>query len=177
MDLSGAVAALGEMLRRTRTRVDVMITRAVVQLVNDKLKTQRVQLTILDEDHPTPNVEHFQPYGLSFSPPAGSEAIALAVGGARSHTIAICVQHPDERPKDNPPRTGGLYTNGEWRLFVDAQGVLCAGAKDSAQHIPLGDLLIAQIKALTVPTAMGPSGTPINAAAFDQVLSKHKIAQ
>jgi phage gp45-like len=175
MDLSGAVQALGDMLRRTRTRVDVMITRGVVELVNDKLKTQRVQLTILGDD-PIPNIEHMQPYGLSFTPPAGAEAIALAVSGSRSHTVAICVQHPEERPKNNPPRTGGLYTEGEWRLFVDAEGVVCVGAKDSAQHIPLGDLLVQHIKALTVPTAMGPSGTPINAAAFDQVLSPHKVA-
>jgi phage gp45-like len=173
--LIGAVSAIADMLRRTRARVDVMVTRAVVELVNDKLKTQRVQLSIL-EGEVVSNIEHFQPYGLSFTPPAGAEAIALAVQGSRSHTVAICVQHPDERPKDVPPRAGGLYTAGEWRLFVDAAGVLCVGAKDSPQHIPLGDLLVAQIKALTVPTAMGPSGTPINAAAFDQVLSQHKVA-
>lgn len=39
------------------------------------------------------------------------------------------------------------------------------------QAIPRGDALIAAIQALTVPTALGPSGVPINAAAFPDTLS------
>jgi hypothetical protein len=135
----------------------------------------RLQVTIL-ADEVEDGVELMQAYGCSFTPPAGSEALVLAVQGDRLHTVAIMAQRPNERPTDAPERAGGLYNKGEWRFYVDAEGVTCTGAKDSDQHHPLGDLLVAAIKALTVPTAMGPSGTPINALQFDQVLSKHKVA-
>jgi phage baseplate assembly protein V len=115
-----------------------MVARSVVNVVNDALRTQRLQLTILS-DELEDDVEHMQPYGLSFVPPVGSEALALAVRGDRSHTIAICVQNPDERPTDSPPRTGGLYTNGEWRVFIDDQGRVNVGAQQGAEPAAMAD--------------------------------------
>lgn len=132
------------MLRRMRARVDTMVARSVLEAVNDGLKTQRLKLMVLAGES-VPNVEHFQPYGLSFVPPAGAEAIALAVGGARSHTLAICAQHPDERPTGNPARTGGLYSNGEWRVFVDASGVVHAGAQSGAEFVALAQKVLAEL--------------------------------
>jgi hypothetical protein len=165
---------LKRLCRQLQARLDASIARAVVNLVNDRLKTQRVQLTILEgenEDH----VEHLQPYGLSFVPPAGSEALALAVGGTRAHTVAVCVEHPDERPVGGDPRTGGLYTKGLYRFYIDADGVTCTGAMDSSQHHVAGDELVSALAQLTVPTSMGPSGTPLNAAAIKAALSRHKV--
>ena len=162
-------------IRTLRGRLDGMITRAVIKRVNAALKTVRLQITIL-ADEVEDGVELLQPYGLAFTPPVGSEALALAVQGARTHTVAIMAQHPGERPTGAPERAGGLYNKGDWRVYIDPDGVVCVGAKESGQHIPLGDLLVSAIKALTVPTAMGPSGTPINAPQFEQVLSKHKVA-
>jgi phage gp45-like len=132
-------------IREFSARLDVMVTRAVVNLVNDRMKTQRFQLTIL-EGETVPDVEHLQPYGLSFGVPAGAEALALAIGGSRSHTVAICAAHPDERPRNAEPRTGGLYTKGEWRLFVDAQGVVHVGAEMAADFIALDGLVRAAIE-------------------------------
>jgi phage baseplate assembly protein V len=132
-------------LRRLRTRVNNMVARSVVNVVNDALKTQRLQLTI-QSDELEDDVEHMQPYGLSFVPPAGSEAIALAVRGDRDHTIALCVQNPDERPTGNPPRTGGLYTDGEWRLFIEQDGTVNAGAQRGESEVALANLTNAEFK-------------------------------
>lgn len=132
-------------LRRLRTRVNAMVARSVVNVINDAMKTQRLQLRILS-DELEDNVEHMQPYGLSFVPPAGSEAIALAVRGDRDHTVAICVQNPDERPTGNPARTGGLYTNGEWRVFVDQEGKLHLGAQVGASPVALAEKVDAEFK-------------------------------
>lgn len=162
-------------LRRLRFRVDAIVSRAVIEIVNDSLKTQRLQITIL-EGEVEDDVEHLQPYGVSFTPPAGAECIALAPAGSRSNTVVICANMPGDRPKNAPPYAGGLYTKGAWRYYVDAEGVTCTGAEASDQRHVLGDLLVSLIEKLTVPTAMGPSGTPINAAAFKQALSKHKVA-
>ena len=65
-------------LHRLRCRVNAMVCRCVVNLVNDSLRTQSLQLTIM-ADEVVPDVEHMQPYGLSFVPPVGSEGIALGV--------------------------------------------------------------------------------------------------
>jgi phage baseplate assembly protein V len=135
------------LLRRLESRLNGMIARAVVATVNDALKTQRIQLTIRG-DNEVANAEHFQPYGLSFVPPSGSEAVALAVAGARSHTVAICAQHPDKRPKGSDEKTGGLYTEGEWRLFIDADGIVHIGQEVGAAFIPRDDLVQQQFVAL-----------------------------
>jgi phage baseplate assembly protein V len=134
-------------LRQLRFRLNSMVMRGVLELVNDRLKTQRLQLTIL-ADEVVDDVEHMQPYGLSFVPPAGAECIALAPGGSRAHTVAICVQHPEERPRGGDPRTGGLYTKAEWRLFIDAEGHLHLAAQTGAAKMARADRTDAELKRL-----------------------------
>jgi phage gp45-like len=169
------ISALHGLYRGLRARVDGMVSRAVVELVNDGLKTQRVQLTLLGDDA-VDDVEHAQPYGLSFVPPAGSQAVALAVGGVRSYTIALCADHPGERPTGAQPREGGLYSKGKWRLFIDQEGVVCLGDQDSTEHLLLGDALVQMLQTHTHPTSMGPSGPPLEQATFPNALSQHKVA-
>lgn len=127
-------------LRRLRGRVDNMVARAVIARVNDALKTQRLQITILDGEDED-DVEHLQPYGLSFVPPAGSQGVALAVGGARSHTVVLCVDSPGQRPTGGDGETGGLYTKGEWRVWIDSDGVVHVGGvePDDESEIPRTD--------------------------------------
>jgi phage gp45-like len=172
MDLRDLLPAL----RKLRARVDGLVVRGTITRVDGARKTIRLQLTLGADEVPPGDVELVQPYGLSFTPPAGAEAIGVAVQGARSHIVGICAHHPGERPTDAPAQAGGLYTKSEWRLYIGADGVVVVGSKESSEHIALGDSLIAAIKALTVPTAMGPSGTPINAVQFDTCLSKHKVS-
>jgi phage gp45-like len=131
-------------LRKLRQRVDAMVTRGVIEAVNDGLKTQRLKLTLL-ADESTPAVEHMQPYGLSFVPPAGAEAIALCIGGARSHTVVLCAQHPNERPKGSPAQTGGLYTKAEWRLFIDKDGLVHIGAQAGADFVALAQRVLDEL--------------------------------
>jgi hypothetical protein len=142
-------SALTEAMRKLRQRVDSMVSRAVVGAVNDGLKTQRLKLSVL-ADESVPAIEHMQPYGLSFVPPNGAEAIALAIGGARSHTVAICAQFPGERPTGSPPRTGGLYTDGEWRLFIDADGVVHGGAQSGADFVALAQKVLDELNDIRV---------------------------
>jgi phage gp45-like len=174
-----ALEAIGQLVRSLRVRVDAMVARAVIEYVNDGLKTQRLQVTVL-ADEVADDVEHMQPYGVSFVPPAGAECVTLAIGGARSHLVAIGANAPGERPTGGKPRTGGLYTKGEWRLFVDDAGVLCAGAKDSTEHIPLGDAFLAAFNAHThpipTPGASAATSTPTTPLQSAAVLSRHKIA-
>ena len=60
-------------------------------------------------------------------------------------------------------------------VVLDEDG-LKVGAENAAEPIPLGETLKSWLEALTVPTAMGPSGTPINAPSLSTVLStKHFV--
>ena len=166
-----------KLLHSLKAKVESMLVRAAVELINDKLDTQQLQITIRDDADVLDDVEHWQPYGLSFHPPAGAEVLGLSLGGARQNMVALCVQEPEERPQNVQPREGGLYTKGAWRVFVDAQGTVCIGAKDSDQHAVLGDVLVELLTQLTVPTSMGPSGTPLNATRFREILSRHLVAR
>ena len=152
--------------RRLRSRVDVMIARAVIARVNDAMRTQRLQLSILT-DEVDDDVEHLQPYGVSFHPPAGSEAVVLAVGGARSHSVAICAQSPDARPQDVPEGCGGLYTGGEWRLFIDETGIVHLGTNPGVSPVVLATPLAAAIGTFdaalsTFAAAVGTFGAAVN---------------
>jgi phage baseplate assembly protein V len=182
MDVMGIIG-------RLRSRLDSVVARAVISRVNDALKTQRVQITILDGEVED-DVEHLQPYGLSFTPPADSEVLALAVAGDRSHTVAICASSPGTRPTGNTePQTGGLYSKSEWRIYVDADGVVHVGAQSGAEFIALAQKVLDELNdvkadldgfksafddhthagafggtgsapALTSPPATNPAGTP-----------------
>jgi phage baseplate assembly protein V len=134
-------------LRRVRLRVDATVARAVIEYVNDSLKTQRLQLTILADEHED-DVEHMQPYGLSFVPPAGAECIALAPSGSRDGTVAICAQLPGDRPEGGKERTGGLYTAAAWRVFIDEDGHVHLGAETGQAKMARADRTDAEFSRL-----------------------------
>lgn len=63
-------------------------TRVVLARVDDAAKMQAHQVTGLDGEQ-VERAEYFQPYGFTSVPPAGSEAVALPVGGDRGHLIIL----------------------------------------------------------------------------------------
>lgn len=76
------------MLNPIRRRLALLVSRAVVTLVNDATKMQTLQLGLL-ADEALDGAEHWQPYGLTYKPHAGAEALVLAVGGHRAHSVVI----------------------------------------------------------------------------------------
>lgn len=71
-----------------RRRLAHLVARAVVTLVNDAAKMQTLQLGLL-ADESLDGAEHWQPYGFTYKPHAGAEALVLAVGGHRAHSVVI----------------------------------------------------------------------------------------
>ena len=71
-----------------RRRLAHLVARAVVTLVNDATKMQTLQLGLL-ADEALDGAEHWQPYGFTYKPHAGAEALVLAVGGHRAHSVVI----------------------------------------------------------------------------------------
>lgn len=100
--MNAALQALG---RRIRT----LLSRGVVALVNDALKIQQLQLTVLDGE--TVVAQRLQNYGFTSVPLAGAEAVLAAIAGARSHLVVVATD-------DGRYRLKGLQ-NGEVAIYTD----------------------------------------------------------
>lgn len=80
--------SIDRLLLPIRRRVALMVSRAVVTLVNDAAKMQTLQLSILDGET-LDGAEHWQPYGFTAVPHGGAEALVLSVGGHRAHSVVV----------------------------------------------------------------------------------------
>ncbi|EYU13602.1 phage baseplate assembly protein V [Photorhabdus aegyptia] len=87
---------LNKLIASLQRRVRLLISRGVVNIVNDSLKRQNLQVSLL-ADEAADDVERFQNYGHSSVPPVGSEAIVLSVSGVRQHLVAIAVDNKNSR--------------------------------------------------------------------------------
>lgn len=101
---------VAKMLGPIQRRVQLMVSRAVLTLIDDETTLQTVQAKLLG-DEVLAGLEHFQQYGFTSVPLAGAEAVALSVGGNRSHTVVINVD-------DRRYRLTGL-ADGEVALYDD----------------------------------------------------------
>lgn len=82
--------ALQRLFRPLAQRVQLMVARAVLQLVDDSTKLQALQVTLLADELRT-DVERFQNYGFTSHPHAGAEAVAVCVAGSRDHVVVLAV--------------------------------------------------------------------------------------
>ena len=90
--------------------IRLMVSRAVLSLINDATKLQHLQIQLM-ADEERGDVERFQEYGFSAHPHKGAEAIAVSVGGSRSHMVVIAVD-------DRRYRLTGLQ-EGEVAIYTD----------------------------------------------------------
>lgn len=87
-----------------------LLARAVVRGLDTAQKCQMVDITLVANDTKN-SVEHLEPYGFTSAAHPGAEAIAMFVGGDRSHGVVITVA-------DRRYRLKGLK-NGEVALYSD----------------------------------------------------------
>lgn len=106
-----------------------MVSRAVIQRVNDALKMQGLQISLLAGEV-ADDVERFQQFGITSVPPQGSEAIALAVGGSRSHLVVIAVDDRRFRPRN--------LQEGETALYDKSGSLVILKADGSIEIVPSG---------------------------------------
>ncbi|EMA7647477.1 phage baseplate assembly protein V [Yersinia enterocolitica] len=104
-------------------RLRLMISRAVVNIINDGLKTQNLQVSML-ADETADDVERFQNYGHSSVPPAGSEAIILSVGGIRQHLVAIAVDDKNSRLGSLESGDSAVYHLEGHKILLTKDGVI-----------------------------------------------------
>lgn len=97
-----------KLLNPIRRKVQLMIDRAVVTTVDNSLKRQNLQLTVLHDERVN-NIERFIDYGLISYPPNGSEALVVCPGGNRSAMVATSVDDKSTRPTGGTQGDSGLY--------------------------------------------------------------------
>lgn len=160
---------LSRALAPIRNKLSLIVTRAVVTRVNDALKCQSLQVSIR-ADELRDGTERFEDYGMTSHPFEGAEAIALAVGGNRSHTVAIAVQDRRYRPKNMSEGDVCLYNDNGERVYLESSTDLVhLGAKSAAEFVALAAKTDARIAALqaahdghthATTATVGPSGVP-----------------
>lgn len=101
---------LQEQISRLKVRLVNSIARAVVQLVDDSRRLQRVQLGVLAGED-IDDGERFQQYGFSSVPLDGAEAVVLFPAGDRAHPLVIAVDDRRHRPTDGKPGEVCVYSN------------------------------------------------------------------
>ncbi len=110
-------------LQPLRNRVALMISRAVVLLVNDGLKLQGLQVSLL-ADEVRDDVERFQNYGFTSHPHAGAEAIAASVAGNRDHVVVLAVDDRRYRLKSLQAGEVAIYTDEGDKIVLRRGGVV-----------------------------------------------------
>ncbi len=93
-----------------RRRLAQLVARAVVTLVNDAAKMQTLQLGILAGES-LDGAEHWQPYGYTYVPLNGAEALVVSVGGHRAHSVVIACADRRYRLTELEPGEVALYTD------------------------------------------------------------------
>jgi phage baseplate assembly protein V len=116
----------------TIRRVNLMVSRGVIRRVTDSARAQLVQVSLLGDsttgdEEIADDVEHVQPFGVSFVPPAGSEVAAICVGGNRDHVLVLGASSRAHRPTGASEGEGGLYTLNGWKVFLDDEGNVYLG--------------------------------------------------
>jgi len=169
---------LDRLSAKLANRMSAIVQRGVVVSIGDGSKMQTATVALQDDDQ-ADGVEHFQPGGISHRAGAGAEGVYLAVGAENANGIVISVSRRGVRVKASMAGGTVVYaevgSNADVELRPDGTGGVKVGLNPE-QRMVLGDALKTWLSAMTVPTAMGPSGTPINAAAIDTFLSTlHKL--
>lgn len=143
-DIAGAIRY---MLAPISRRVRLMVSRAVVSLVDDSLRCQGLQVQLL-ADEVASDVEHFQPYGLSARPLVGSEGVFLSVGGDRSHGIVVCVTDRRYRPTNLAEGETCLYTDEGTQVHCKHGGDVLVGS-GATELVAVASKVLLELQNLT----------------------------
>ncbi len=120
-------ALFDRMSAALRNRVQMMVTRAIVQLVDDAAGIQAIQLSAT-ADELIEGAERFQDYGFTSVPLAGAEAAVVFPGGLRSHGLVVAVGDRRYRLKGLKAGEVAVYDDQGQYLLLGRDGVRLVSA-------------------------------------------------
>lgn len=104
------IDALTKLTESLRGKIQLMIGRAILSVVNDAGPVQTVQAQML-ADEVQDDVERIQQYGFSSAPLSGAEGVVVFVGGNRDHGLLIACDDRRYRKRGLQPGEVALYTD------------------------------------------------------------------
>lgn len=119
-------------------RIRLLVSRGVLKLVDDSLKLQSVQITMLG-DQPA-NAERFQQYGVTSHPHPGAEAIIASIGGARAHLVALAVDDRRYRLKGLARGEMAIYDDQGQKVHLTRDGIVIDGVGKPVNFINCPDV-------------------------------------
>ena len=109
-------------LREMRARLAMSVSRGTVSAVDDATQAQALQVELLaDEAHDS--IERFQNYGFTSVPHPDAEAVAVAVGGVRSHLIVVAVEDRRYRLKSLKSGEVAMYDDQGQYILLGRDGI------------------------------------------------------
>lgn len=107
-------------------RVNLMVARGVLALVNDAAKMQGVQVKLLSGE--VRDMERFQNYGCTSKPHVGAEVAVVFVGGNRDHGLVLAVDDRRYRFKGLQDGESALYDDLGQSVHLTRTGIVITGA-------------------------------------------------
>lgn len=107
-------------------RVNLMVARGVLALVNDAAKMQGVQVKLLSGE--VRDMERFQNYGFTSQPHSGAEVAAVFVGGNRDHGLVLAIDDRRYRLKGQQGGEVALYDDLGHIIKLSRTGIVITGA-------------------------------------------------
>lgn len=120
------IRAINKVTAPIARRVQLMVARGVLAIVNDATKMQGVQVQLLSGE--VRDMERFQNYGFIGNPKAGAEVVAVFVGGNRDHGLAIAIDDRRYRVKGLQPGEVAIYDDLGHKIILTRTGITIDGA-------------------------------------------------
>jgi phage gp45-like len=125
-------------MRKIWSKLQTTIMRGIVDRSTDDKKISSVQVEWA-ADRTSANVEYKQPQGLYFRPAEKAEGLLLAVAGDHSSAVLIDAQSRTDSPGGGGVSAGegGLYYAGEFKVFLDKNGLVHLGEQTGSDFVAL----------------------------------------
>jgi phage baseplate assembly protein V len=106
-----------------KSKIALAFARAVVKLIKDDKKIQRMQVELL-KDEIRDDIERFQDYGFTSHPESGAEAVVGFMGGDRSHGIILKVDDRRYRLTGLAAGEVAMYHRSGSKIVMKADGTI-----------------------------------------------------
>lgn len=146
---------ISQMLAPLRTRIFMVVSRAVLEAVKDTDGIQTNKLCLLAEEI-RDGLERFQNYGFTSHPKVGAEAVAVFPGGDREHGIIIAVDDRRFRLTELVEGEVAMYTDEAGHKIVLKRGGKFEIANATHNKVQVENDLIKALRDGFVQTTLGP---------------------
>jgi len=117
------MSTLERELAQIMRRLDMMVARGASTGISDGGGMQTMQADML-EGEAIDELERFQSFGISSVPPAGSDVLAVFIGGNRDQGVVLAINDRGSRPTGLQAGETMIYNAAEVTILLNAAGEL-----------------------------------------------------